>query len=81
MFWLEIVDAFVIDFFTDWAVNPAQTSYPRGRWKIIFRVSILLDQLLTTADEFGLLEFVVRGVLPVLAAPSGQPALQKGQRL
>ena len=68
-------------FFTDWAVNTARTSYPRGRWKFIFRVSILLDQLLTTADEFDPLGFVVRGVLPVVAAPPGLPALQQGQRL
>ena len=82
VFWLEIVDAFVTRlFFTDWAVNPARTSYPRGRWKFIFRVSILLDQLLTTADEFDPLGFVVRGVLPVVAAHPGRPALQQGQRL
>ena len=44
-------------------------------------MSILLDQLLTTADEFDPLGFVVRGVLPVVAAPPGRPALQQGQRL
>ena len=82
VFWLEIVDAFVTRlFFTDWAVNPGRISYPRGRWKFIFRVSILLDQLLTTADEFDLLRFVVRGVLPVVDAPPGRPALQQGQGL
>ena len=68
-------------FFTDWAVNPARTSYPRGRWKFIFRVSILLEQLLTTADEFDPLGFVVRGALPVVAAPPRRPAIQHGQML
>ena len=82
MLWLEIVDALVTRlFFTDWAVNPARTSYPRGSWKCIFRVSIFLYQLLTTADDFDPLGFVVRGVLPVVAAPPGRPALQPGQRL
>ena len=37
--------------------------------------------MLTTADEFDPLGFVVRGVLPVVAAPPGRPALQQGQRL
>ena len=66
----------------------------------MFGVSILLDRLLSTADEFNLPGFrlrvvpllgrlpsqtkelylpwfFVRGVLPVVAAPLGRPALQQ----